>query len=761
MIKGRLSRGSSFAVVMVTCVILGLIGIFVVLTIKLLAGGEQMQRAADSGNLTLARAELDKFQVPIPDTGVKLQFNGASDHTGGGNGIVDMRNINAVLGQSLLVNFNAYQISQEGIDYCATSHATQVSQAANDLAHSLSVTMGEPSKVFKLSQAVSQKNSTKLFGADEAESAGKPTFSYVDRGNPSNVYIEPQQLPDYDFTKNSSELYTTRIKNWTGPVSGATDKGKNQYLLGYLSGITPGGAFPDTYFVPLRPGARPHLVSKAVFDANQKPSSGAGSFYWATPVPDAVSQSIEKQASTTPATAGAYGQFASYGQIQPIDPKGIPLAIKHGFIRIMNGAPGPVAGFAGGNNQDVFVFTENNPQRYAKEKSGKPLPYFVGVNASHLPYNATTAEEYMNKLDKAGAHKDCSGFHVGYALAGDKLGQGGVSEANCSKVDGFSPDVITNVTLSKNDSGPNSQLQMYGTSDSLKYFARPLIEAAYKLRPSQGTGSNAGSYSVGDTINLALLSARAQGQDFEIKGGQFNSGIADIPANRGAQAAPDFKIAKQPEAINLATTHQGIKKNGKIWNFLQQRCYQIDPTWTSYCPKNLDSLFEETPIPIGSRAYIYYSAKGNGGKGGLVMKEENAALADAPWLVQFISETPDAKAPTSPTEIVLFPLVAEKGTKDKPPQGMIDVDGDWGYPHPYNTPPNLAILDWFSFTPSSGYNNLLGEVRMGAVNAPGGTNCPSTTVSYTIRAGAGAAGSDTITLPTGTCDSVEKGTGPG
>jgi hypothetical protein len=142
------------------------------------------------------------------------------------------------------------------------------------------------------------------------------------------------------------------------------------------------------------------------------------------------------------------------------------------------------------------------------------------------------------------------------------------------------------------------------------------------------------------------------------------------------------------------------------------------------------------------------------------MKEENAALADATWLAPFISETPDAKPPLSPTEIISSPLTAQTA-KSNESKALINLDGDWGYPHPYQSPPNIAVLNWFSFTPSSGYNNLLGEIRMGAVDVPGGKACPTSPLSYTVHVGAGAGGSDTLSLPAGECDAPIKGTGPG
>ena len=109
---------------------------------------------------------------------------------------------------------------------------SSVNEAANEIADSLASTMKDPIKTFRLSSAVSERNSTAQFSSQQAQPGGGPKFSYVDMGTPSNVYVEPEQMPDYDFTKKSSELYNSKVKNWTSTVSSAQDHGKNNYLLG-------------------------------------------------------------------------------------------------------------------------------------------------------------------------------------------------------------------------------------------------------------------------------------------------------------------------------------------------------------------------------------------------------------------------------------------------------------------------------------------------------------------------------------------------
>jgi hypothetical protein len=758
-----------------------LLGVFVVFLVKLLGGGEQMQRSADSGNLSLTRAELDQFSFPLPGTGDELQFNGASDHTAGGNGVVNVRNINSVMGQSLLVNMNAFYMQQQGQDNGAMMHAKQTSNAANAIASSLTSVMGNTTNAFNSYNSTSANMPTQEFGGGNSAAAGAPTFSYLDRGTASNVYIQAQEMPDYNWTTGVSQMYNNNIAPYTTTVSSALDGGKNAYMVGYKNGITPDSSLTNTYFVPLRPGARPHLVSRALFVSNNTPSSGSPTFSWSTPVANGVSQ-----AATKTDTESGVGSFAAYGQIEPISAQGTPIAIRHGFIRLLNGSASPASGFAAGNSQDVFVFTMNDPQFYPTDKNGKAMPYFVGQNS--LASNMNPAQYIQNIVDANGKGQtpDCSALSVGYTLSGDTLGQGGVSASNCANItgnpgtaNGTNTTILNNTNLSDASSQGNAAFASYNTQDPLGYWARPLIEQAYGLQPAQATGSNGQSVSVADILNLALLSARAQGQNFTATAGQYNSGIAYVPMRSNSLSSPNFKIAAQPEqalitsSAGTSTEKEGIQQFGPVWQFLSQRMAEIDPNFASYTGTisngtaqvpNIDAILGQAQIPMAGEAIIYFSMNAKnaqGQPGALVMKEKSAALTDAPWLSSFISQSVDGKAPTTPTEVSTFKLVSQGGTGGDGPSGMIDVDGDWGFPHPYDGAPNVSITNWFSVTPCSGFNNLLGEIKMGATNTNGSGTCPANGSAYTVNVGAGPGGTDTITVPaSGQCNGTVTGTSP-
>lgn len=760
MLRIRNRKAAALGLAAALILALGVIILAAVSLITLLGGGQQMQRAADAGNLSLARSVLVKVSVPVSLAGDAAQFSGVSDHTNGGNGVINLRNINRVMGQAFLVTLNANKISQDGLDAGAVSHAQQISTQAQKLGDALAQELSKPSSVHDFFSVLAKLNPTKQFGEDDLAPQGSPKFSYMDRTGPSNVYMTAQQVPDYVFPDQGSKLFNDKISGWVTTVSSHPNA---QYLKGYVEGMTPAPTFASTYFVPLKPGTKPHLVGQMPFEQNNDPANGANSFKWQKPVPNSLSI-----AGKAKSKQGFLGDFTAYALVEPIDDQGFAAAIPRGFIRLQNGAASPATGVAGGV-QDAFVYTMNNPQYYPTDKSGKPLPYFVGANDKPLPYGANTPQDYINAIQNDinnGKQPDCSGFSVGFALAGDSIGLGGVSPSNCMNLQnsGSMSGPVNNTVLDDAGSKANADMHLYDNSDNRMLWARPLIERAYNIPPPTPIGSNGASVNVADSINLQLLSDRAKGGEFYPE--TYQSGIAHVPTGgRGALSSPNFRITTDQGVWLKSQSQEGFAVGGTMWNFLTQRMFQIDPNWLSYVPDSykdpggdpkkhryLDYVLEQDYVPMGGRAYMYYSTNARGGKGGLVLKNEQAALADAPWLKDFIGQAPDAKTPSSPTETTTFVL---HNSSDNMGGGQINVPGDWGYPNPYDFYGKICIMNWFAFTPSTGWNNLLGQLNMGATNTnccPEGNN-PAT--SFTINYGVGG---DKINVPN-QCDCRKSGTG--
>src|SRR5579885_163204 len=264
----------------------------------------------------------------------------------------------------------------------------------------------------------------------------------------------------------------------------------------------------------------------------------------------------------------------------------------------------------------------------------------------------------------------------------------------------------------------------YGTGDPRGLDARPPIEAAYNIPPAQATGSNGASVHVANIVNLSMLSQRATGADATFTTSQ--SGVATLPGGRSSLASPNFMVTTDSGARLQFDPTPGAPTY-PIYKAMVQRIYEIYPNWDG----NLSALLGQNYVPMGGQAFIYYSANAKG----MVLKAASDAVADAPWLKDFMGQAPDGKTPPHPTAIT------QTGPLD---DTIYDVSGDWGFPHPYDDESPMCIATWFAWTPSSGYNNLLGVVNMGAVN----TNCcPGVTQTQNVNINYSASG-DTVTIPT-------------
>ena len=79
MVRLRNQRAASLVMVAALILVITIIAVAAVQLITLFGGGQQVQRATDSGNLTVARSALINITVPLPGAGDQLQFNGVSD----------------------------------------------------------------------------------------------------------------------------------------------------------------------------------------------------------------------------------------------------------------------------------------------------------------------------------------------------------------------------------------------------------------------------------------------------------------------------------------------------------------------------------------------------------------------------------------------------------------------------------------------------------------------------------------------------------
>src|SRR5262249_57135285 len=109
---------------------------------------------------------------------------------------------------------------------------------------------------------------------------------------------------------------------------------------------------------------------------------------------------------------------------------------------------------------------------------------------------------------------------------------------------------------------------------------------------------------------------------------------------RDALSSPNFMVTTSPGLklkLDASPPAGGGPSTYPLYRAICQRIYEIYPKWDG----NLTAILNQNFVPMGGRAYIYYSDNAKG----MVLKVEKDALADAPWLMDFYSQTPDGKTP--------------------------------------------------------------------------------------------------------------------
>lgn len=724
--RKRNSAGATLGVVAASVVVLVIIVVGAVFLLKIFGGGSEVQRAVDAGNLALARSVLKEVSVPLSSKAGdnQLQFIGVSDN---GNAI-NLRNVNRLMAQIFLLKINAQQFVNDGVDNGAVDHSKAAQKIADEISAALAAKIKEGSaSEIKMFENVSSLETTALFGPNGVKPAsGSVAVAFMDKGEAANVFLDPKQCPDYDGSQS-------KIANGLGQFM-KTVNGKS-FMAGYTAATLSAdpSTIPPTFFVPLRPGSIPHLVSPAEFLANKKADP------WSAAVPNAVSMSATSQSKS-----GSAVTFSAYALMEPVDPNGYGASIPHGYIRIVNGVASPASGQVG-TGDDIFAYVMYNPQCYALDKDGKALPWFLPANAD---FDGSTVWDFIQK--QANSNKP------DYSPLADLIHDGTtgstITKEAASKIAGFSAQFDNKSMTNANPAEPSGQspvnaaMAQYGTYNH-GWNSVPVLEKAYNYPPPKSIGSSGGNVNAADIANLELLSQRAGADDAIVHTAQ--SGVADIPASRGGLGSGEFKISTS-DGVHLNKIIDCSPAN-ELARTLVNRMYQIYPAWDDGHPEQayakLATILSMDYVPMGGEAYIFAKSDSSGMHIVLESETNPNLSADGPWLrdPSVITESPDSKLPKNPMYVKSIQMNSGEPTGSGFPGDLIDHGGDWGYPHPYDVTCPTYLINWFAFCPSSGWNNLLGQLTLGAITT--NRNCGDNLDPAKFVINYGSNGHANVTIP--------------
>ncbi len=660
MANKRSHQGGTTALVIVLTLVIIFVGVGFFAWMKIIGGGKELQHATDAGNLNVAKQALKDPSVSLQGTSESNEFGDLTDPS---NGQVDLLAFDRLVGKATLVALNAAAENTP----TARQHAQTVLgmvQGDSGIGPRLAQKLSQHSNLAQHFSNVAATNSTRMLHSDgqiQADSE-ETAVSYMAVGKASNVYLSGNQMPPevQSFLSDSNNVIT---------------KNNKQYLTGY-QGLHTGLAGVSPQAVPMRPGEQPHLVDLDDFQAaNQSPLPGGNGSL----IPpnafrsgglglegNATNQNLKMRSS---AIVGTLNQD-------------FPVSIPRGYIILDNSGSLDFSGQIGGA-QTALAKVLMRPSYvglvtgapgvgdvFGKTSSVENVNAFVQAHKSDpspppVPSNLLSAIDQPQNMTSAQAYTAFNNNPAVHECDNTNSITGGSTPKDVACQQKF-----------------NDFLNFYGSQvpgENVSASGIMAVEAfkckVLEVRSAVGdSGCGAANFQPEACTGL---------KKFNIAGGI--NGTACLPCNFSSPGNVSELLAES-SASSVAAQ-------------LMVRMYQIKPTATESEVTNVLN----TVVPFGTTSYIYLQG---GPTGNLVL-----------------SSTP----PSFPISVGLSP--------DGDPQnfevGPVNLNGKIvnvpeceGYPNPWDCPALPATgRNKIVWTPSSGFNNLLGVLRFQNCASGGGEWC--------------------------------------
>ena len=676
----RKKSGGTLALIAAATITIILIGIAFFFFAQIFGGEREMQHATDSGNLNVAKNAL-RHPTVTPAPGIEAEnFGQLGDRTLIGDADppsvapINLLTYNRCVAQCLLACLNA--VVDPGPGNIAVTHA-------NDLVKALQE--GDTSIGGRLSTQLSKKSGNELF-VNFGDTANSNSLRMLGKdsvlGHQDNAFdvafleqssgdLGATNIVVHDSLKNllSTELQEQLI----------TRKGSTNFLRGYTSPALSGLSRPVG--VPLQPGDQPHLVSNKTFTNDHERGE-----QWKNAMvpPNGFKSTAFAEEERTKQQAGTISA-AIVGSLNLT----FPLAAPYGYIQIVNGPDGtsgsaPVTGpFAGLNhvlNNELLkppgilvagpVFSTNLPleQSWAKynweQKNGVPQ----GQQPTPKP-----DLDGLYKLDGSPA-KEADAKQIPFKDSDGTLQSNQCKDDN---VTGLDPSTV------------NAQCA--------DLFTKGIFDQVY--HPDGGYKN--GVAKADNLISVECAKCKLQAKFNACGDLSIDSGDCPVTGMRTFQKgvelpSPSMGNCKVSNEASVEGLSEFVKSGfgARMATLIADRAKQINPT-------NGDSqaraLLSQNTLPLGAVAYIFAPKPD-----GKTAADKNLIWSTTapPWIDP--SEQPD-------------------GTPESASSDPYDIVGELVNPHKdggihdimYRETPSSGILgtDTATFTPSSGFKNLLGKAQ--------------------------------------------------
>jgi hypothetical protein len=729
------TKGATLSLIVAFCLIIGLVGVGVFFLIKILGGAQELQHAVDSGNLNVAKQALRSPAINIYGGNVNFSGNNLavaqsnfSQSVDPANGAIDLIVYNRLVAQAMLVAVNA---SADNADLSlppnplGIQHAKQLISCLSDPASGVGAALAN-----KLKTDVSMDNSfnglatlaaTRMLNAGSSAigtvSAAKDV-SRLSRGKASNVIFPANVLPsEFSFIDpNFSKSYSTTT------LAASYD----QYLAGYEPISIPGVTDAKTVLVgvAMHPMQNPHLVGANDFNVNKNAISGLTQAATNAVPPN----SFKSGGMAEELKSAKILQTSSGAVVGTVNPSGqYTASIPNGYLVVANGnssgnltlpptassetmfgpivmdsyAAGLVDSAYGGGTQDIFsdVLMGNTvyvtPSGAMSEKVGtiqaiidwKNTQIQAALPTTPVPATLANAIDGPNPKQSSADGIDPA---QGYVACTNQNSAPGDPNSNATCVANLS--TMADVYLSNVQGGTQG--------GSLSHLTAIEYEKAEVINPRPGGGP----------ANSKLFNYNGGGMNANqpLPGNGVCTGMKAMPLTAiPPSAAIDFGTTPTiASLIGPGSTFTNYSKTAgsatTIYNQFKQRIYEIYPG-----ASNLDiQTVMTTAIPMGSVKYIYY----DGTSKHLLVSD----VSGVPSWINTQKIEPDGSTVTADTgRINLF-------------NTFVDINGEAGFPHPWDCEGGAYSRSEAIWTRSSGYNGTLGVLRFAQCATDEGTewHCP-------------------------------------
>lgn len=666
----RTKRGAVLALVVVSALVLAILGVGLLFLIMQLGGGQELQHATDAGNLNVAKQVLKRPGVQL-STGQEANHFADSDDPQTNE--VNLLTYNNLVAQAFLISSNANALGTAN----ALAHNQQMIGVVKGVAQRLNDKLSDASNFDSHFKDIAGNHAMRMFEStsNTVQHVGNQhETSFMARGNASNVFITNNQI--LPGAASISPLTTTGQDGRT-------------YIAGYKRLATAG---PESLWaVPLRPSLAPHLVSKRNFLEDQ-PRDELPNF-----VPPnsfrSAGLAMDQVASKQSTRAVSHSIVGSLDSI-------FPAQVKRGVIVVDN--TGTLDGTQVPSGFDIWqdkLMDPNFVEVMGPTANG-------GLVADQSSGNSPTLSD-INNFVNANYSALQSGDPGAQANLASMLSNAGIdswgpfpSNPNANASNSNFIDFVKNngVTRCSNGSpshsaSPTTMTSSGGDPCNLENFSN-----LYGEPTSPGTsGTTISNLMAVEKYHMDICRERATGSECaDIVAEGINTGLKKYATN-------DCGLTQVREGTLQELLTQ--TRSTGIVNQLRAYMRQMAPESTN---QQLNSILGST-VAFNKMSYIYCNPS---------TKQLVLSTQAPPWQIADTTNPslniPDGNAETYRRADNPFKL-----------DGVTNCDGECGYPHPWDCPLDSQAngQDTAIWTPSSGFQNILGVIKFINQATGGGRFC--------------------------------------